>query len=208
MEELLLNLDDLNVPRESDYMEKREYQYWRDRKNRTFYIDFDIGDEYELIEVSKAIIQMNIEEKDMPRDELEPIRIMIHSYGGDLDQGLYFCDVLKASRIPIITVAMGAAMSCGLLIFLAGDKRYCFKHSQVLIHSGSGQVGGTYEQIEEAQKNYKRQIDAMKEYIIKNTNIDEKTFNKNKSKDWYIARDNIVNYGIADKLIDSITEIF
>lgn len=208
MEELLLNLDDLNVPRESDYMEKREYQYWRDRKNRTFYIDFDIGDEYELIEVSKAIIQMNIEEKDMPRDVLEPIRIMIHSYGGDLDQGLYFCDVLKASRIPIITVAMGVAMSCGLLIFLAGDERYCFKHSQVLIHSGSGQVGGTYEQIEEAQKNYKRQIDAMKEYIIENTNIDEKTFNKNKSKDWYISRDNIVNYGIADKLIDSITEIF
>ena len=32
------------------------------------------------------------------------------------------------------------------------------------------------KQIEEAQKNYKKQLNEMKEYILERTNIDEKNF--------------------------------
>ena len=67
---------------------------------------------------------MNIKEKDIPEEELKPIRIFIHSYGGDLEQATFFSDLLLSSRIPITTVAMGVAMSAGFLIFLAGSKRY------------------------------------------------------------------------------------
>ena len=73
---------------------------------------------------------MYIEEKDIPKEELKPIRLMIHSYGGDLEQSFYFADLCMSSRIPIITVAMGAAMSAGFIIFLSGHKKYAFKHSQ------------------------------------------------------------------------------
>ena len=50
-----------------------------------------------------------------------------------------------SSRIPIITVAMGAAMSAGFIIFLSGHKKYAFKHSQLLVHSGSAGFHGTAE---------------------------------------------------------------
>ena len=189
----------------SDIPEPEVYTYWKDRKNRTFYIDYEIEEDYSLVELAKIIIQMNIEEKDI--ENPEPIRLFIHSYGGDIEQALFFCDLVKSSRIPIITIGMGVAMSAGFLIFLSGKKRYAFPHTSMLVHSGSAAFQGTAEQIEEAQRNYKKQIGQMKSYILANMNIDEKTFNKNKSKDWYLSSDELIKFGIIDEIITDLTTI-
>lgn len=189
----------------SDIPEPEVYTYWKDRKNRTFYIDYEIEEDYSLVELAKIIIQMNIEEKDI--ENPEPIRLFIHSYGGDIEQALFFCDLVKSSRIPIITIGMGVAMSAGFLIFLSGKKRYAFPHTSMLVHSGSAAFQRTAEQIEEAQRNYKKQIGQMKSYILANTNIDEKTFNKNKSKDWYLSSDELIKFGIIDEIITDLTTI-
>lgn len=191
--------------KESDIPSPEEYTYWKDRENRTFYIDYEIDDDYSLIELAKIIIQMNIDEKDI--ENPEPIRILTHSYGGDIEQAMFFCDLVKSSRIPVITIAMGVAMSAGFLIFLSGHKRYAFPHTSALVHSGSASFTGTAEQIEEAQKNYKKQIEQMKSYILENTKINEKTFNKNRNKDWYLATDELVKYGIIDDVITDISII-
>lgn len=184
-----------------------ELNYWEARKNRTFYIDFEVDDDYQLLEIAKTIINMNVAEKDTPIEELKPIYLWIMSYGGDLEQANFFCDMVETSRIPIVTVAMGAAMSAAFLIFLAGKRRYAFKHSQLLIHSGSGQLTGTAEQIKEAQLNYNRQVENMKDYILARTTIDSKTFNKNKTKDWYLTADELVKYHIVDKLVENFDDI-
>ena len=189
------------------YISPEEYTYWKSRENRTFYIDYEIDDCYALIELGKIIIQMNIEEKDIPKEELKPIYLWTHSYGGDLEQAFWFADLCIASRIPIVTIAMGVAMSAGFLIMLAGHKRFAFKHSQLLVHSGSAGFQGTAEQIEEAQKNYKKQLNEMKEYIISRTDIPEKVFNKNKTKDWYLTANELVEYNVVDKLIDNFDDV-
>lgn len=182
-----------------------EYTYWKSRKDRTFYIDYEIDEDYSLVELAKIIIQMNIEEKDV--ESPDPIRLFIHSYGGDIEQALFFCDLVKSSRIPIITIGMGVAMSAGFLIFLSGKKRYAFSHTSMLVHSGSAAFQDTAEQIEEAQKNYKKQIEQMKSYILDNTTIDEKTFNKNRNKDWYLSSDELLKYGVIDEVITDLTLI-
>lgn len=200
----------LEIPLVGDIKENQlpspeEYTYWKDRENRTFYIDYEIDEAYCLVELAKIIIQMNIEEKDI--ENPDPIRLFIHSYGGDIEQALFFCDLVKASRIPIITIGMGVAMSAGFLIFLSGKKRFAFSHTSMLVHSGSAAFQGTAEQIEEAQKNYKKQIEQMKSYILDNTTIDEKTFNKNRNKDWYLSSDELLKYGIIDEVITDLTTI-
>lgn len=182
-----------------------EYTYWKSRKDRTFYIDYEIDEDYSLVELAKIIIQMNIEENDV--ESPDPIRLFIHSYWGDIEQALFFCDLVKSSRIPIITIGMGVAMSAGFLIFLSGKKRYAFSHTSMLVHSGSAAFQGTAEQIEEAQKNYKKQIEQMKSYILDNTTIDEKTFNKNRNKDWYLSSDELLKYGVIDEVITDLTLI-
>lgn len=196
-----IEIKDINLP------EPEELNYWGNRKNRTFYIDYEIDDSYALLELGKTIIQMNMDEINIEEKDLKPIYIYIFSYGGDLDETFAFCDLLISSRIPIVTICFGVAMSAGFLIFLAGHKRYAFKHSQILIHSGSAGFQGTAEQIDSAQKAYKKQIEQMKSYILERTDIDEKLFNKNKKTDWYVDGDNLVTYGITDKFINSITDI-
>ena len=148
----------LNDAENDKYLSPEMYTYWKARENRTFYIDYEIEEDYSLLEFAKVIIQMNIEEKDIPEDQLKPCYVWIHSYGGEIEQAEFVCDLLKSSRIPIVTIGMGACMSAGFLLFLAGKRRYAFPHTQMMAHSGSAGFQGTAEQIEEAQKNYKKQI--------------------------------------------------
>ena len=206
MEILLPNL--LKGAENENYLSPEQYTYWKARENRTFYVDYEIDECYELVELGKIIIQMNMEEKDIPEEELKPIYLFIHSYGGDLEQAFYFADLCMSSRIPIVTIAMGVAMSAGFLIFLAGHRRYAFPHSQLLVHSGSAGFQGTAEQIEEAQKNYKKQLGEMKTYILSRTKIDEKVFNKNKAKDWYLTAEELEKYSVIDKFITNFNDIF
>ena len=49
-------------------------------------------------------------------------------------------------------------------------------------------------------------LDMMKRYILEHTTIDERTFNKYKSRDWYVNCEDVEKYGIA-KVIKSFTEI-
>lgn len=197
-------LDDL---REDRLITPEELAYWEARKRRVFYIDYDIDESFRLIELSKIIIQMNMDELNTPKDQLKPIYLWIFSYGGDLEQSMFFCDLIKSSRIPIVTIAMGAAMSGGFLILLAGQKRYAFNHSQILVHAGSAAFQGTASEVEEAQKNYKRQIDSMKDYVLSHTEIDPKVFNKNRNKDWYLTTQDLIDYKIVDKIIESFEDI-
>lgn len=196
------------IPNGKDFqlVDPSEYDYWLNRKQRCFYIDFEVEDDYRCVELMKTIIQMNIAEKDIPEDSLQPIKIFLFSYGGDLSQATALCDVIEASRIPIITICMGVAMSAGFLIFLAGKRRYALKQSTLLVHQGSAAFSGSASEIEEAQKNYKKTLDKMKNYIMSHTDIDEKLFKKNQTKDWYIEGDDISKLNIA-KVITSLDEI-
>lgn len=187
------------------YPTPEEYNYWKSRENRTFFIDYEVDEFYNLIELSKVIIQMNMEEREI--ENPKPIFIFIHSYGGDIEQANYFCNLIQSSHIPIVTVGMGVAMSAGFLIFLAGKRRYAFEHCQMLVHQGSAAFQGSAAEIEEAQKNYKKQLEGMKSYILARTDIDEKTFNKNRNKDWYLSRDELVKYKVVDKIVTSFDEI-
>lgn len=192
---------------EKKYPTSEEYTYWNLRKSRVFFIDYEIEDDYALMELSKVITYLNISEMGIAEELLEPIVLVIHSYGGDLAQSLYFADLIMSSRIPIYTVAAGAAMSAGMIIFLAGSKRFLFKHSQLLIHAGEGVLQGTADQVDQAHSNYKRVIKEMGEYILERTNIEEKVLKKNQKKDWYLTPEEIEKYNIGT-VISSIGDIY
>lgn len=182
-----------------------ESLYWELKNKRTYWIDFEITQDYDLLTLAKEIINLNTEEAKVLNPE--PIVLYIHSYGGDLNQAQFFCDLIECSHIPIITVAAGVAMSAGLLIFLSGKKRYAFKHSQLLIHQGSASFSGTADEIKSAQESYEKQLDKMEDYILSHTKIDKKTFDKKKLKDWYVSGDELITMGIADKIIDTFSDI-
>ena len=204
MEELLKiaipeNLENLQLP------SPELLTYYRNLDDRVIWIDYGVDET--ILEVSKLIMYFNKLDKDVPVEERKPIKLLLYSYGGDGQACFSLLDIIALSQTPIYTYNMGVAMSAGLLILLAGHKRYCLKNSTALAHSGSGGTCGSYEQTEAQMKDYKRFVETMRNYIIERTNIDTKTFNKYKSKEWYLYSEDQIKYGIVDKIVEDITEI-
>jgi ATP-dependent Clp protease protease subunit len=152
-------------------------------------------------------MEFNRLDKDIPIEERKPIKLLLYSYGGDGQACFSLLDVIGLSKTPVYTINMGVAMSAGLLILLAGHERFCLKNSTALAHSGSGGASGTFEQTEAQMKDYKRFVETMRDYIIERSDIDTKTFNRYKNKEWYLYAKDQIKYHIVDKVIDDIDEI-
>lgn len=198
---------DIIIPKEADIKlpDPELVNYYNDYDDRSIEISYDIDDS--LFAVTRQILKYNKQDIGIPVEKRKPIKVYIMSYGGDLYQAWAAISAMLASKTPIITINMGVAMSAGLLLLLAGHKRYAMKYSTAMIHSGSGGAQGTYEQMEEQQKNYKKLIESMRDYILERTSIDIKLFNKNRTKDWYVTDKEQVELGIVDKIAESLDEI-
>ena len=193
------NLENLQLP------SPELLTYYRDLEDRIIWIDYDVGEP--ILEVSKLIMYFNKVDKDIPVEERKPIKLLVYSYGGDGNACFSLLDIIAISKTPVYTYNMGVAMSAGLLILLAGHKRFCLKNSTALAHSGSGGACGTYEQTEAQMKDYQRFVQTMRDYILERTDIDTKTFNKYKNKEWYLYSEDQIKYHIVDKIVDDILEI-
>ena len=198
---------DIVIPAEADVKLPSPdlVHYYKDYDERNISIDYDIDDN--LFEVTKQIMEYNRKDKGIPVEKRKPINIYIMSYGGDLYQAYACIATMLASKTPIRTINMGVAMSAGILLLLAGHERYAMKYSTAMIHQGSGGAQGTFSEMEEQQKNYRKLIDCMRDYILDRTNIDMKLYNKNKTKDWFLTDKEQVELGIVSKIVDDIDTI-
>ena len=176
--------------------------FWRLSENRIFYIDFEIDEA--VMEIEKAIIAINIADKGIPAEERKPIKIFINTPGGLLAETFSLCSTIMLSKTKVITVNVGEAYSAGCLILLAGHERYTFPYGKAMIHTGSGGIQGTYEQTEQAQKIYKKQIDEMGAYILERSQMDDKVYKRNKAKDWYLDAEEQIKYGIVSEIITDL----
>ncbi len=72
----------------------------------------------------------------------------ICSRGGDLNACFALVDVMKGSKIPIKTIGLGMIASCGLLMFITGEKgrRVLTPNTSILSHQYSwGSIGKEHE---------------------------------------------------------------
>lgn len=181
-------------------------RYYKDYDDRIIYVDYDITDD--TFEITKQIYEYNRMDKDIPINERRPIVIFIYSYGGDVHQGFALISAIAASKTPVYTVNAGIAMSMGALILLAGHKRYAMKYSTAMFHPGSSQQAGDYEQMQESQKNYKRTVDMMADYIIEKTTITKKKLSSSWTKDWYLSSLQQLELGVCQKIIEDLDEVY
>lgn len=181
-------------------------QYYKDESNRIFWVEGEINNS--IFEMSKMIIRYNMLDNDIPIESRTPIKIFINSPGGLLDDTLALIGLIGISKTPIWTINAGWAYSAAGLILMAGHKRYALPNSQCLIHSGSGCVGGSYEQTESQMKNYKYLIEKVRSYILSKTSIDPKVYKKKQSTEWYLDTIGMVEYGIVDEIVDDLNKLF
>lgn len=193
------NLEDIKLP------SPELVNYWRLAENRIFYIDYEIDET--VLDIQRSIIAINIADRDIKVEDRIPIKIYLDTPGGLLSETMSLASTCIMSKTPVITVNVAEAYSGGCLLLLAGHKRYAFKYSKAMLHTGSGGISGTYEQTEQAQKNYKKQIEEMSSYILERTGMDEKLYKRNKSKDWYMDSNEQVQNNIVHSIVTSLDEI-
>jgi len=105
------------------------------------------------------ILECNFAEE---RPEL--LNLIICSPGGDLNAAFALIDVMRGSAIPIRTIGVGQIASAGLLIFIAGEKKYRLltPNTSILSHQYSwGSFGKEHElfaQVKEFDLTTKRVI--------------------------------------------------
>lgn len=185
--------------------EPENLNFYKLYEKRSIYVTGEI--DTWLIEISRIIHIINIEDKGKPIEEREPIKIFIYTEGGDMLSTWNFIDVVNASKTPVWTINFGLSMSAGMLMLVSGHKRFALRHSTGLYHSGSAELGGTREQVESMQKWYDSLGKTTDKWFLDHCKIDQKLFNRKKKTDWYMTAEEMLEYGIVDKIIDSLDEV-
>lgn len=118
-----------------------------DLDNRIIELTGSVGEGMSSV-ILRALVRMNLISR-------EPITLYLSSLGGSVYDGFAIYDLIRASPSPVIVYANGKIMSMGVIILLAGDKRYAAKNTRFMMHSLShgtlGKVRDTDIDVTEAK---------------------------------------------------------
>ena len=183
---------------------------WKGFNKRRIYLNFEIGSF--IAQFSKYIIRWNEEDKDIDVKDRTPIKIYINSPGGNLQDCLTFIDILKMSKTPIVLICISGAYSAAGYIFMCKSEhitRLIVPHGKVLIHQGSIGMGQTQtNQFLATAETVKKEEEIVQRYVLANTTITEKLYNKKKKDEWMLNAEQCLKLGVCDKIVEDIEEIF
>lgn len=139
------------------------------------------------------------------------IPVIIDSYGGEAYSLLKMVDIIRSSRIPVATVCMGKAMSCGSVLLTCGVEghRYMAPSATVMIHDGSAISGGKVEEIKADSKEIERLNKLVNKIMADNCGKEPDYFAKliheHSHADWFLDAaeaklHNIVNHVRVPKI--------
>ena len=154
----------------------------------------------------KWIIENNLV---LPEKRLNELTLIITSPGGDLSPALALIDVMKGSRIPIHTVALGEVCSSACMIFMAGQKgrREVSRTARILSHEFRHHIEGTITVLEHYMVEMRKLKGSILNLYRECTGMSDKVIRKHllTPLDQWLTPDAAVRYGVADKVIDSLT---
>lgn len=183
-----------------------EVQMWKEYGDRQLIITEYVTEM--ILIYAKMIIEWNKEDKDVPIEKRKPIKILLYSYGGDLDICNAFYNIILISKTPVYIFNMGICASAGAIIFLSGHKRYALPGSRFLIHEGEIGLQGQSTKVIENLDNIKKTEKELEEFILSRTKIDKKLYNRNKKKEWWINCQEAVELGLIDAVVDDMDMLY
>lgn len=94
----------------------------------------------------------------------EEIQLMVNSYGGPTGIGMNFYDAVKSILKPrLTTIGSGDVDSSGIIVFLAGKKRYLTRNTTLLFHL-AGRTFGTEKRFTTLDLENMLKEDKLKDY--------------------------------------------
>jgi ATP-dependent Clp endopeptidase proteolytic subunit ClpP len=133
------------------------------------------------------------------------VPVYIDSGGGFVYSLFAMGDIIKQSPVPVATIAMGKAMSCGasLLSFGTEGMRFVAPTATVMIHQVSNGAFGKLEELEISVNESKRLSKLMFNIMASNCGQPKDYFlNKLKDyqQDWYLDPKECLKHKLANKI--------
>ena len=131
-------------------------------------------------ESMKPLINWIIAENFNKEKKKEELTLGICSRGGDLNACFALVDIMKGSKIPIRTIGMGMIASCGLVIFISGEKgkRILTPNTSILSHQYSWGSFGKEHELFATVKEYDLTTRRMIDHYKKCTGLSEEDIRK------------------------------
>ena len=131
-------------------------------------------------ETMKPLIDWIIAENYNKEKKKEELTLGICSPGGDLNACFALVDIMKGSKIPIRTIGMGMIASCGLLMFISGEKgrRVLTPNTSILSHQFSWGSFGKEHELFAAVKEFDLTTRRMIDHYKKCTGLSEEDIRK------------------------------
>ena len=143
----------------------------------------------------------------MAQKSVKPIKLLINSPGGSVEDGQMVVDAILTSRAPVITIALGQAMSAAFDIFLAGDKRIMYPNSILMMHSGSSRFESqTLPQINVEADLHRKYFERWSAWYASRTKIDQKAWHEMLSTglNFYYFPEEALKLGLVHEIIKTV----
>lgn len=137
------------------------------------------------------------------------IHLWINSPGGSVPMMQAIADTIAALPNDVVTIAFGWAASAGQFVLMMGTpgKRLALPHARILLHQGSGGIGGAAADIELQGDDLRAVRDSVLHRIAEATgNPFERIFEDSLRDRWFTAEE-AIEYGLIDRVIDSPADL-
>ena len=137
-------------------------------------------------------------------DPEKDIYLYINSPGGSVSAGLGLYDTMNHIRPDVATICMGLAASMGAFLLSAGakGKRMILPNARVMIHQPSGGAQGQATDIEIQAKEILYLKTMLNQAMADHTGKPLEQIKEDTERDFFMAPDEAVEYGIVDKVLD------
>ena len=180
--------------------------YYKDEADRIYWLDDQINDS--TLDLVKMILKCNREDKGVPVEERNPIKIFIDSPGGDTITAWSVINTIKNSKTKVITINYCTAFSAAADILASGHERFALEGTHVMMHNGSCSYGGQVDTVEATKKYFDGLSKKITNHVLERTKINPKVYKKKALTDWFMDEGEALENGIIDKIITDFDKLF
>jgi len=134
------------------------------------------------------------------------IPVVIDSYGGQVYALMSMISTIKNASLPIATIVIGKAMSCGAILFSFGSEgmRFMDVDSTLMIHDVSSGSYGKVEDVKVSAAETDRLNEKVYKMMARNCGKKDDYFMKlvykNKHADWFLTAEECKSHNLANQL--------
>jgi len=142
-------------------------------------------------------------------DPESDIALVINSPGGSVPGMLAIRDCMRAVPNDVTTVNLGMAYSAGQFLLSSGTrgKRVSLTHGKVLLHQGSGGVGGSAPDVAIQADDIRHTRDTVLACIAEDTGRSVDQIAEDSLRDRWFTAEEALEYGFIDRIATSLDDL-